>query len=61
MKEKMNKNYNAHYKTVFTLVKVMKIVQREHPVLIKFLSMSVYFTSKIQNSKTEQRKTEVTL
>ena len=56
IKEKMNKIYNVHSKAVLTLVKVLKIVQREHPILIKFFLMSVYFASKIQNTKIQQMK-----
>ena len=52
----MIKNYSVHYEAVLTLVKVLKIIQREHPILIKFFLMSVYFASKIQNTKIERKK-----
>ena len=39
----MNKNYSVHYKAVPELMKVLKIVQREHPILIEIFLMCVYF------------------
>ena len=55
-RKKINKNYSVHYKAVLTLVKVLKIVQREHPILIKFFLMRVYFASKIQNTKNRTKE-----